>query len=159
MVEQDLVRLARDFVEIFNAGDFQRYKTLLTPDCVYHELATQRRIQGVDKIIESDQEWKQAFPDAKGTVTSTCASSSTVTLEITWEGTQTGPLMGPGGAIPASGKRAVVPACMVLTFQGDKLKECHHYFDMMTLLQQVRGSTPGWSCIPVIAGRGNTLLD
>jgi predicted ester cyclase len=77
------------------------------------------------------------MPDAKGTVTSALASGNTVALEIIWEGTHTGPLEGPTGTIPASGKRQVTPAAQILIFEGDKIKENHHYFDMMSLLKQI----------------------
>jgi steroid delta-isomerase-like uncharacterized protein len=137
MAEQDLIRLARESIDAFNAGDWQRYKATLTPDSVYNELGTQRRIQGPDQILQALQGWKQAMPDAKGTVTNALASGNTVALEITWEGTHTGPLVGPGGTIPASGKRQVTPAAFLMTFEGDKIKEGRQYFDMMTLLQQI----------------------
>ena len=79
--------------------------------------------------------------DAKGTVTNALASGNTAVLEITWEGTQTGPLVGPGGTIPPSGKRQVTPAAFLMTFEGDRIKEGRQYFDSMTLLQQL-GAAP-----------------
>ena len=141
MAEQDLIRITRDAVEAFNAGDWQRYKTLFTADSLYDEVGSQRRIQGVDQLVESAQGWKQAFPDVKGTITTAVASGNTVTLEITWEGTHTGALEGPGGAIPASGKRMVTRGAWLLTFQGVKIKESRNYFDMMSMLQQI-GALP-----------------
>jgi steroid delta-isomerase-like uncharacterized protein len=141
MAEQDPIRVARENIEAFNAGDWQRVKATLAPDSVYDEVGTQRRLQGADEIVQAFQGWKQAMPDAKGTITNAIASGNTVTLEITWEGTQTGPLMGPGGSLPASGKRQVTRAAQIATIQGDKIKETHHYFDMMSLLQQI-GAAP-----------------
>ena len=141
MAEQDPIRVARENIEAFNAGDWQRVKATLAPDSVYDEVGTQRRLQGADEIVQALQGWKQAMPDAKGTITNAIASGNTVTLEITWEGTQTGPLMGPGGSLPASGKRQVTRAAWIATIQGDKIKESHHYFDMMSLLQQI-GAAP-----------------
>ena len=141
MAEQDLIRLARENVEAFNAEDWQRFKQALAADSVYDEVGTQRRFQGIDPIVQNAQEWKQGFPDVKGTITNAVASGNTVTQEITWEGTHTGPLTGPGGTIPASGKRMVVRGAWVLTFQGDKIKESRNYFDMMSLLQQI-GAVP-----------------
>ena len=64
-----------------------------------------------------------------------------VTLEITWEGTQTGPLHMPGGDIPPSGRHVTVKAAQVFQIEGDKIRESHHYFDMMGILQQV-GAMP-----------------
>ncbi len=141
MAEQDLIRVARESIDAFNAGDWERTKATVAGDYLYDEVATQRRIQGADQVIEAFRGWKQAMPDAKGTITNTLVSGNTVTLEITWEGTQTGPLVGPGGTIPASGKRQVTRAAWVSAIEGDKVKETHHYFDMMGLLQQL-GAAP-----------------
>ncbi len=141
MAEQDLIRVARESIDAFNASDWERNKAILADDYLYDEVGTQRRIQGADKAIEALQGWKQAMPDAKGTVTNALVSGNTVTLEITWEGTQTGPLAGPGGTIPASGKRQVTRAAFIATIEGDRIKESHHYFDMMALLQQL-GAAP-----------------
>ncbi|MBI3977699.1 MAG: ester cyclase [Chloroflexi bacterium] len=141
MAEQDVIKLAREEVEAFNTGDWQRMKASLAPDAVYHELATQRRIQGPDQIVQVNQAWRQAFPDAKGTISRALVSGNTVTLEITWEGTQTGPMATPTGTLPPSGKRATVPAVEVVTIQDGKVKEIKHYFDLMGLLQQI-GALP-----------------
>jgi steroid delta-isomerase-like uncharacterized protein len=137
MTEQEMIHLARENIEAFNDGDVERFKATLAPDGVYEEVATQRRVQGVDQITEATMGWKQAFPDAKGIITKAVAGDSTATLELTWEGTHTGPLTGPAGTIPASGKHQTTRAVQVFTFEGDRIKESHHYFDMMTLLQQV----------------------
>ena len=69
------------------------------------------------------------MPDAQGTVTNSFVSGNTVTLEITWKGTHTGPLIGPAGTIPASGKSQTTPAAWVLEFDGEKISESRHYFD------------------------------
>ena len=110
---------------------------MLASDSRYDELGTQRKIEGPDKIVELFKGWKTAFPDAVGTVTSAFASGSKAALEVTWKGTHTGPLETPEGTIPASGKRQETSAAFFLTFEGDKIKESHHYFDSMTLLKQI----------------------
>jgi steroid delta-isomerase-like uncharacterized protein len=132
----------RENIDAFNIGDWERVKATLTPDSVYEELGTQRRIQGADEVIKADQGWKQAFPDAKGTIRNIFASGNLVTAEVVWEGTHRGALAGPGGTIPATGKRVRVPAVLVATVQVGKIKETRHYFDMMTMLQQL-GVAPG----------------
>ena len=137
MAGPDLIKIAREVVDAFNTSDWERTKALMTPDYLYNEVGTRRRIQGPEEVVAALQGWKQAMPDAEGTVTNAFASGNTVTLEITWEGTHTGPLEGPTGTIPASGKRQVTPAAWILTFEGDKIKESHHYFDMVTLLDQI----------------------
>lgn len=133
----DAVAVARENVDAFTAGDWERFKAALTPDSVYEELATQRRLQGPEEVTRAVQGWKEAFPDAKGTVTNAVAAGDTVTLEVTWEGTQTGPLEGPQGTVPASGKRASVQAVQVVRVENEKIKENRHYFDLLSILNQL----------------------
>jgi steroid delta-isomerase-like uncharacterized protein len=133
--------VAREQVEAFNADDWDRFRATLSTDSVYDERATQRRLEGQDAIIDANRGWKEAFPDAHGTVERALADNGTVTLEITWEGTQTGPLHMPTGDIPPSSRHVVVKAVEVFDFENDKIRESHHYFDMMGLLQQV-GAVP-----------------
>ena len=140
----DLIEIAREAVEAFNASDWERSKAIMTPDYVYNELGTQRRIEGPEEVVSAMKGWKEAMADAAGTVTNAVVSGDTVTLEITWEATHTGPLEGPMGTIPASGKRQVTPAAWIFNFEGDRIKESRHYFDMLALLVQI-GAMPGQS--------------
>ncbi|HEV8574467.1 MAG TPA: ester cyclase [Dehalococcoidia bacterium] len=142
MAEQDQITVAREYVESFTAGDWSRLRATLAPDAVYEEPATHRRVQGADSIVEAWQGWRQAFPDAKGTVTNAVAGDNQGVLEVAWEGTQNGPPAGAGVTIPPSGKRVQVGGGMIFTFQGDKIKELHNYFDLMTILQQIGASAP-----------------
>jgi steroid delta-isomerase-like uncharacterized protein len=140
VAEQDAVAAARVNVDAFTAGDWDRFRAAHTPDTVYQDPAV-GRVEGADRVTEAVQGWKRAFPDANGTITNAFASSDSVTLEITWEGTQSGTLDTPQGAIPPSGRRVNVPAAQVLTLQDGKIKENRHYFDLLTLLQQI-GAAP-----------------
>jgi steroid delta-isomerase-like uncharacterized protein len=138
---QNVNALALENIEAYNSRDWQRFKESLAADVVYEEFGTQRHIKGAEQLIEAWQAWADAISDVKGTITQSVASGDTVSLEITWSGTHTGPLAGPGGTIPASGKHISVPSAAVLTFEGEKLREEHMYFDLMTLLQQI-GAMP-----------------
>jgi ketosteroid isomerase-like protein len=80
MAEQDVLKLAREGIDAFNAGDWQRFKAPLAPDTVYYEPATQRRVQGPDQAVQVSQAWRQAFPDAKGTITKTVVSGDTAVI-------------------------------------------------------------------------------
>src|SRR4051794_23194427 len=131
------IDVARENVEAFNAGDWERFKATFAADGVYDELATQRHLEGPDAILEANRGWKEAFPDARGTVESATGSDGTATLEITWEGTQTGTLHTPAGDLPPSSRRVEVKAAQVFTVEGDKIREAHHYFDLMGMLQQL----------------------
>ncbi len=137
MAEQDFIQAARGLVEAFNASDWEGFKAAVTSDCVYDEVGTSRRIQGVGDIISCMQEWKEAMPDVKGTVTNACATGNTVVLEVTWNGTHTGPLKGPSGEVPATGKQQTTRAGWIMDFDGGKMTESRHYFDMLSFMQQL----------------------
>ena len=137
----DKVQLAKQNVEAFGKGDWASFKAPLSADSVYEELATQRRVQGPDAIVELSKGWREAFPDAKGTITKAVESGDTVVLEIIWEGTHTGELKSAMGPIPATYKKVKIPAVEVVTFKTDKIAETKHYFDLMTLLGQI-GALP-----------------
>ena len=132
-----MITIAREQVEGFNSGDWERVRAGLASDSRLDELGTERKVEGPEKIVELFKGWKQAFPDAAGTVTSAIASGNTAALEVTWKGTHTGPLTTAEGMIPASGKRQETPAAIFFTFEGDKIKESRHYFDSLTLLKQI----------------------
>lgn len=140
MGEQDLVKLAKDVVEAFNKEDWDRYMAQLATGSLYNEVGTGRQLRGAE-IIPALQGWRKAMPDVKGTVTNAFASGNKAVLEVTWQGTQTGPMDGPNGTLPPSGKRQTTPAAWVFEFAGDKVKESHHYFDMMSFMQQI-GAMP-----------------
>ena len=139
MADQDRVQTARSVVDAFNTSDWDGTLKLLG-NGVYNEIGTQRRLQG-DELIEALKSWKQAMPDVKGTVTGAVAGDNQVVLELTWRGTQTGPLVTPGGTVPASGKSQATPAAWVFDFAGDEIKESRQYFDMMSFMQQI-GAMP-----------------
>ena len=89
--------VARESIECYSAGDFDRLRSLLADDFYEEEVATQRRLEGADARVEAAQAWKQAFPDEHGTITAAYTSGNTVAIELTWEGTQSGPLATPDG--------------------------------------------------------------
>jgi steroid delta-isomerase-like uncharacterized protein len=137
--------VARESIECYNAGDFDRLRSLLADDFYEEELATQRRVEGADARVETAQGWKQAFPDEQGTITGVYTSGNTVAMEITWEGTQSGPMPTPDGQeLPPSNKRTTVKSVQVIETEDGKMKALRTYFDLMTLLQQIGAMDQAW---------------
>lgn len=136
MAEESL-STARGIVDAFNANDWDGFQNLMTEDAVYDEVATSRTIEGVAPIIEAMKGWKEAMPDVKGTVNSAASTGKGVVLEVTWKGTHTGPLAGPEGSIPATGKSQTTRSSWVMEFDGPKHKRSRHYFDMLSFMKQL----------------------
>ncbi len=138
MANQDMINMARENVEAYNGNDWPRLKAVLAHDCVYDEVGSQRCVKGPDEMVQAYQAWKRAFPDGKGTVTNSFFDGNRVALEVTWEGTHQAPLIAPEGSIPALGRHMEVRAVQVATFEHDKIKEFRQYFDLGTILDQIR---------------------
>jgi steroid delta-isomerase-like uncharacterized protein len=137
-MSEDLIQAAREEVEAFNAGDWDRLAATVTDDTVHEEPATGRRVEGKDALIELNRGWKEAYPDATGTITDAFGSDNRVALRITWEGTQSGALGLPGGGeIAPTNKRVTVHACQVFRIADGKIAESVHYFDMLGMLEQL----------------------
>jgi steroid delta-isomerase-like uncharacterized protein len=133
----NVIEVAKAAVTAYNNKDWNELRNLLAADAVYDEKATNRRLEGSGQIIEALQGWAQAFPDSKGTFIREFASNDTAILELVWKGVHTGPLQTPTGAIPPSNKPIEVPACEAFRVEGGKVRSMSHYFDMLTLLNQI----------------------
>lgn len=138
MTEKQVIDVLRHNIEAFNDGDLDELAQTLAEKGSFQELATHRVSRTRDEEVELSRGWRKAFPDARGTITNVFASGDQAVAEIVWEGTHQGDLDGPGMKIPASGKKINVPASMVVKVKDGRIAESHHYFDMETLLSQIR---------------------
>ena len=135
--QQHLVDLAKAPILAFNEKDWDGVRAAISPDIVYDEVGTGRRVQGADQVIPLWQGWAQAFPDAQATFDNTVVCDNTVVLEVTWRGTHEGPLETAAGPIDPTENRIDIRACFVVELSGDRIRQERHYFDMGTLLQQL----------------------
>ena len=107
---------ASSVVETFNNDDWDGASRFFGAS-TYNELGTQLSL--------------------KGTITGAEEVGNQVILEVKWHGTHTGPLATPQGEIPPSGKSHTTPSAWIFDYEGDSLVESRHYFDMLTILQQI----------------------
>ncbi len=131
------IDIVKKHLDDMTKGDWNGFRAALTDNAVYEEEATQRRIQGGDKYVDAIKTWKSAFPDFKARVKECVGSGDAVVCEVEWTGTHKGTLSGPMGTIPATNRAGKLPAMILYRFDGDRIRECHHYFDAMTLLMQL----------------------
>lgn len=92
-----------------------------------------------DQVIANLKEFKKAMPNQQGLVQLAIASGSTVIGVALLTGTQTGPMEGPGGTLPATNKKVGIYMGQVLTFddKGKVAKESD-YFDGLTMMGQLQ---------------------
>lgn len=121
----------------FDAADWDAYQAELAPGAIYDEAATRVKVQGIEPYMTAIKTWKRAFSDLRANVVHAFVSGNAVILEVEWTGTHDGPLAGPLAAIPPTGKRGSARAMLVFIVEHDKIVECRHFFDLLTILEQL----------------------
>lgn len=132
-----IANVAKASVNAYNDKNWDKVRATLAPDCLYDEVATNRRAKGIDETLAIWQGWAKALPDSKATFGHEFVMDNTVVLEITWRGTHTGPLPTPRGEIAPTGRTIELRACQVIEVSGERVKTVRQYFDMATLNQQL----------------------
>jgi steroid delta-isomerase-like uncharacterized protein len=82
--------------------------------------------------------WKEAFPDARGTIATKIVEGNKGAAEIVWRGTNRGSLMGH----PATGKSVSVRAVVVIETEGGKITRSTHYIDVAGMMAQLGMGAP-----------------
>jgi steroid delta-isomerase-like uncharacterized protein len=133
----DVSTLLDRFVQLFNTDRFDDAERDYAPGAYAEELGTGRR-QTPQEATASAREWKQAFPDAQGTITTKLIDGNKGAAEIVWRGTNRGSLMGQ----PPTNKPVTVRAVVVLETNGGAITRSSHYIDVAGMMAQL-GATPG----------------
>jgi steroid delta-isomerase-like uncharacterized protein len=81
----------------------------------------------------SARAWRQAFPDAQGTISKKIIDGKSGAAEIVWRGTNSGSLMGQ----PATGKSVSVRAVVVIETNGTTITRSSHYIDVAGMMAQL----------------------
>lgn len=137
MSREELIAAAKAPTEAYGEKDWTAVREAVTPGFVYEEVATGRRAEGIDDVLEVWRGWAEALPDSRASFESTFVDGETVVVQLTWGGTHTGPLQSPEGEIPPTGKEIDLPSCQVIRVQDGKAVSMRQYFDMATLLSQL----------------------
>ncbi len=137
MSEQEFIDAAKAPNVAYNKKDWDGVRAAITADFVYDEIGTNRKMEGIDQFIEGWQGWATALPDSNATFENAFVSGNKVVLEVTWRGKHTGPMQTPDGEKPATGKSFELRACQITEIENGKAKSMRHYFDMMTMMQQL----------------------
>ena len=130
------VELLDRFVELFNEGRDEEGERDFAPGGYAEEVGTGRRMTPAEATANARQ-WRTAFPDARGTITSKIIDGNKGAAEVVWRGTNSGSFMGQ----PPTGKSATVRAVVVVETDGRQVTRSAHYIDVAGMLAQL-GITP-----------------
>ena len=139
----DLAAQSAAMLDALNRGDFDRFGDGVTDDIVYEEPGAGERFDGKPAYLERLRRVRRAFPDLTGTLETQTVSGDRLVLELTWRGTHTGPLIGPLGEVPATGRSVVTRTAVVIDYGPDgRARAVRNYTSPLLLLQQIGAFTP-----------------
>ena len=120
------------FVDLFNTDRFEEAEQDFAPNGYGEEIGTNRRLTPQENTTNS-REWREAFPDARGTITTKIVDGNRGAAEIVWRGTNRGSLM----SQPATGKSVTVRAVVIIETDGNKMTRASHYIDVAGMMAQL----------------------
>ncbi|HYJ80105.1 MAG TPA: ester cyclase [Longimicrobiaceae bacterium] len=137
MTTQEITALAHGIYDAFNRRDFAYTAAASTDDVEVLNVPTGQVFRGKEELIGFLQSWATAFPDGTIEVANVIAGENGAAAEFIARGTQTGPLVGPMGTIPPTGRAVEVRFIDAWEMRGDKIARGRTYYDLMTMLGQL----------------------
>jgi steroid delta-isomerase-like uncharacterized protein len=137
---QDSAAIVRAGYDAFNDRDFDRIDAMVSEDFELVDFAADgQTFRGPQGFREWHQIFLMAFPDAKVELTNVVAAGEEgwVFIGQTGRGTHTGPLVGPSGTIPPTGRSIELPIGQLFRVESGKIALMHAYYDGATLMRQL----------------------
>lgn len=128
--------LSRRIIEtLWNEGKVDGIENFLTPNHRYTDASSSLHEIGNEALKQHVLSFRKAFPDATFKIDDQIAEGDKVVTLMTVTATHEGEFMG----LPASHKKASLPAIAIERFEGDKVAEVFVLWDTMTFLRTAGG--------------------
>jgi steroid delta-isomerase-like uncharacterized protein len=138
MSAEENANIVREHYSAFNKRDFGYGATLVDPKMRWTNIPFGMTYEGPEGYKTFFKMWTTAFSDARAEITNLIASGDWVTVEFTGKGThQSGPLVGPKGPIPPTGKSIDLSFCEIFKLKNGKITLVRLYFDAATMMRQL----------------------
>ena len=130
--------LVRQFAEATNTADWDALAAIVADDFVRHDPSPSGPVvRSRDEFIELQKTFLVAFPDQRVATEAMVADDDLVAIRAVYTGTHTGPMLGPGGEVPATGRRVELPFLGIFRIESGRIQELWLQWDQVTLLGQL----------------------
>jgi steroid delta-isomerase-like uncharacterized protein len=126
-------RVLEDWGRHWSSHDLDALVSLFTDDVVYEDVTLGVVNRSKNEFRTFAEEFIVGFPDVKFELTSMFATEDRGGSEWLMRGTHQGDMPG----MPATNKHIEVRGASIFEFQGDKVRRCSDYWDMVTFLKQL----------------------
>lgn len=134
---QDSESVVRAIFRSINDRDVELGASLVADDCEYLDVPTGQIWTGPEGWREQFNWWIGAFPDGKVEITNLIASGEWVAVEYTGRGTNSGPILTPGGQISPTGRSAEMRFAEIVQVRNGKLVGGRAYWDTGAFTSQL----------------------
>src|SRR5262245_6866466 len=107
---------ARTWLEVFNQGDWEKFRAQLHPEVVFTQRTIGRVNQGVQDVFSSFYNWRADHTELYGHTTDGFGSSVRAALEVHWTG------------MKVDGEAVDFYACLLFRAQDGELIEIIDYY-------------------------------
>lgn len=135
-MREELIELVRRHYNNVSEGQIERDRDIMSADIV-HVNAAAGTVTGIEAFLAFATSFKQAFPDLRWEMREFIEGSDTVVAEGVFLGTNTGPMVGPWGSLPATGRRVKLPFCDIWKVRNGRIVENRIYYDQVTFWGQL----------------------
>lgn len=134
LTNEEIVRAAYAAAEA--PLDVEGFIELFAEDGYLYDVSAAKRYHGreVGDLVKSVA---ASFPDMHRKLLTFYTDGDVVVVELSLNGTHTGPLETPNGIVPATGKKIEVPCCDVWTLKDGKIQSFHCYLAATILAAQI----------------------
>jgi len=129
-------RIVRQHYANVSLGNIEHDREILSPEVV-HESLVAGNIRGIAGFINNIGRFKQSFPDLRFDIRTIVENGETVMVEAVFLGTNTGPMVGPKGTAPPTGRTVKLPFVDVWTVRNGKILENRIYYDQLGFMSQL----------------------
>lgn len=136
MTGGELTKLVKQHYTNVSGGQIDRDRDIMSADIV-HVNAAIGTVSGIEAFLAFVTGFKQAFPDMRWEMREFIEGAVTVVVEGVFLGTNTGPMVGLWGALPATGRRVNLPVCDIWEVRNGRIVENRIYYDQVTFLGQL----------------------
>ena len=137
--EENRAVVRRFIDEVFNRGDVEVAREVLSEDYSHQDPATGEMGSGIEGLEQMVRFYREAFPDYRIRVEEQIAEGDKVVERWTGQGTHQGTLMG----IPPTGRTVTADGISIHRLAGGKIVETRTVFDSAGMLRQI-GAIPRW---------------
>jgi steroid delta-isomerase-like uncharacterized protein len=120
-------KIIREAYQVAEEQDVAGWIALFTEDGTFTDESIPRTYRGPGELGITVEVYARAFPDMHRELHRFYAVGNMVIVQLSLQGTHTGPLELPAGSVPPTGKRMDAPCCDVFELADGKIKRFDCY--------------------------------